>query len=201
MVAVVCAAFASSCGGGGASSCGTVSPCGGDPVGNWKFAGACTPGYAEFDNEFCPTATATVSMSPTGTMNVAADGSYSMNMTLKGAVTMTIPASCLTQGVITLTCGQLQQSIQASSANDPDSPITAVTCTGSSTCTCTMQMSSSTNDSGTWAVDGTTLSLSGGDGGEFCVKGSELHLITVDTTMTMGSMGQAKITNDIVAVK
>jgi hypothetical protein len=204
MVAVLCAAFASSCGGGGGvASCGKVSPCGGDPVGAWKFAGQCANTAAGIDsNDFCPTATASVAgLSVSGTATFSADSSYTMNIKQSGTVRMTIPASCLSQGGITFTCAQLQQSIQAALADDPDSPVASVTCAGAGGCTCSMTMSSTTSQSGTWTAEGTMLSLSGGDSGEFCVKDKELHLITVDTTMTMGTMGQAKITSDIVAVK
>lgn len=204
MVAVLCAALASSCGGGsgGVASCGKVSPCGGDPVGAWKFSGQCTNEISAFDNEFCPTATASLSgVSASGTATFSADSSYTVNLTQSATVNMTIPASCLSQGGITLTCAQLQQSIQAAIADDPDSPIASVSCSGVGGCSCSMRMSSTNSETGTWAVEGTTLSLSGGDGGDFCVKDKELHLITVDTTMTMGMMGQAKITSDIVAVK
>lgn len=203
MVAVLCSALASSCGGGGGvASCGKVSPCGGDPVGAWKFAGQCTNEAFAFDNDFCPAATASLGgISASGTATFSADASYTMNLTQSGTIYMTIPATCLSQGGITLTCAQLQQSIQAAIADDPDAPLGSVTCSGVGSCSCSMKMSSTESSTGTWTVEGTTLSLSGLDSGEFCVKDKELHLITVDTTMTMGTMGQFKITSDIVAVK
>jgi hypothetical protein len=204
MVVVLCAAIASSCGGGGGvASCGKVQPCGGDPVGTWKFAGQCANTADAFDNEFCPTATTSVSgLSASGTTTFSADGTYTLNVTESGTVQMTIPSSCLTQNGITLTCAQLQQSLQAAFADDPDSPIKSATCSGSSSCSCALTMSSTTTENGTYTVDGTSLSLSGGSGsGAFCVKDKELHLITVDTTMSMGTMGQVKISSDIVATK
>lgn len=205
MVAVLCAALASSCGSGsgGVASCGKVSPCGGDPVGAWKFTSQCVNDLSDFTDNFCPTATASLSgASASGTATFSADGTYSLNFMQSGTIQVTLPPACLKQGTLTLTCPQLQQLLQATFADDPDAPFTNVTCSGAGACSCSMTLTTTTADTGTWLVDGTTLSLSGGEsGGEFCVKDKELHLIDVDTTMTMGTMGEAKITSDVVAVK
>jgi hypothetical protein len=66
-------------------------------------------------------------------------------------------------------------------------------------------MTTTGRTSGTWSASGTRISLvsSTGDnaGGPYCVQGNELHLITLDMTITMGSMGTLKIDEDLVATK
>ena len=80
--------------------------------------------------------------------------------------------------------------------------IQSITCTGSSSCACAITAAMDlTNSSGTYVTAGTVLSLTPGDGtagdsGDYCVKGSSLHLLSIDTTMAM-----AKVVSDIVFTK
>jgi hypothetical protein len=66
------------------------------------------------------------------------------------------------------------------------------------------------SETGTYTVSGTTFSatttggaasmLTGGGPASYCVQGTTLHAITL-STMSMGSMGQAGIDEDTIAMK
>ena len=63
-----------------------------------------------------------------------------------------------------------------------------------------------TSDNGTYSAGGTSLSVisaitGNGNSGGYCVQGSTLHIITIDSTMNMGPMGQATIDEDVTATK
>ena len=74
-------------------------------------------------------------------------------------------------------------------------------CVGSSACTCTFTIPSMTvTDSGTWATSGTNILIDGSPS-PYCVQGNELHLMTLNTTMPMGAMGQANIDADVLLKK
>jgi hypothetical protein len=203
MGVLVCAALGASCGGGaGGGSCGKVQPCGGNPIGTWKFTRQCTTSAEGFMNALCPTATfSPADLNATGTATFSPDFTYTLSLTLAGTVQAKVPASCLMQGPFMLTCATVGPLIQTALASDPESPVTSVTCTGSSDCSCMMGISISNDESGTWAVNGTKLARNGSGGDDFCVQGSELHLLTANAGMPAGSMGQVEITSDVVAVK
>lgn len=78
-------------------------------------------------------------------------------------------------------------------------------CTGTSDCSCDVTVSITSDASGTWSTSGPDLTFTAANGDSttdgFCVKGRELHIMQVDQTMTMGTMGGAKITSDLVAVR
>jgi hypothetical protein len=159
-----------------------------------------------FQDPQCPTASASVgSVSTTGTVSFNPDKSYSTTETVSGSLNVALPASCLTQGGVTLNCAQFTQAFMAQ-AGMAGSPFSSGSCTGSSGCTCTFNFSPTPmTDVGTWSASGTNIALMssglGNNGGAYCVKGNEIHLITLDMTMPMGAMGTAKITTDIVALK
>lgn len=194
-----------SCGSGSGGSCGTVAACGGDPTGTWKFTSDCAPGAASaFKNAKCPAATANANLSATGTISFGADKSYSESITSNGSVVLMIPASCLPANGTT--CAQLGPMLQGSGGTGA-SPFSSATCSGTTSCTCNLVIAPTTTaDTGTWASAGTSIDLTSaangpGGGGPYCVKGNELHLLSVDMTMSMGPMGTATITEDIVGSK
>lgn len=202
--ALVCAVLWSSCGGGGGGgSCGKVQPCGGNPIGTWKFTRQCTTSIEGFMNDLCPAATVSPgNLTASGSATFSPDFTYSLSLTLSGTVQAKVPASCLKQGPFTLSCAELGPLVQTALAAQADSPFTSVTCAGATDCTCMVGLSVSGDDeSGTFAVIGTKLQLNGGDGDDFCVQGSELHLITTTTGVPMGSMGTMTISSDVVAVR
>jgi hypothetical protein len=137
-----------------------------------------------------------------GTVTFNADQTYALSLTQTGTVKVNVPAACLMQGGITLTCDQVAQVLQANLGST--SEFKSVTCTGTKGCSCVFGVSFTNDQSGTWAIADKTLTFnaSGGTAADgFCVQGNELHMMNVDQTMTMGTMGEAKITSDIVAVR
>jgi len=189
--------------GSGSGSCGKVQPCGGDVVGNWTIAGSCANGASmSAGSTSCPTATGTASTNASGTLSFAQDGSYMANVTLSGVATINYPQSCLTMSGVTITCTQLDQALQLQIAMTPG-VFQSAHCSGSGSCTCTLVLApQTTNEMGTYTTAGTTLAASGMlGGGPYCVQGNELHLISIDTTMPVGPMGQMVISSDIVATK
>ena len=75
--------------------------------------------------------------------------------------------------------------------------------TGTSTCVCPFTYQNPMNDTGTYTAIGNTLVLTSAASGsttthDYCVQGSTLHLIDVDTTLNTGPMGLATIDDDTV---
>jgi len=185
--------------GGDSGACG-VQPCGGDPVGNWHASSACADA-AELNMavlggvmSFCSTATLSgYSVRPSGTFNIAADMTYALNLTLNLTVSINVPSSCL----MGQSCALLSTALQAQVGTDG---VTAASCSGSSSCTCTVTGVQTEAEMGTYTTAGTEMTLTDStgstDGGPYCVQGSTLHLLTVDTTMAM-----AKIQSDMVFTK
>jgi hypothetical protein len=189
--------------GGSHGACG-VQPCGGDVVGNWQASSACA-NRAELNQEFlagimgyCEGATlGAVSTKPTGLMTFAADQTYSASLSMNATVGVNVPASCLSG----TSCAALTVLLQTALVGT--SGIQSASCMGSGSCTCTLNVVAAIEDSsGTYATAGTVLTLyatagtATGGGGDYCVKDTTLHLLTVDTSMPM-----ATITSDIVLRK
>jgi hypothetical protein len=189
--------------GGGSGSCGKVQPCGGSVVGNYSVSAAC------FDNAAltmeigmdCPGATANVSgINVSGNVSFNADMTYSMMETVSATISETIPPSCFTTNGVTLTCAQLDLSIQAALAQSPGTYQSAH-CSGSTTCTCTFVLASQTTSAtGTYTTAGTTITTTDSTGksssDSYCVQGNELHMVQVDMAMAMG-----KVQADLVLTK
>jgi hypothetical protein len=185
-------ALLASCGGDDDSaSCG-LTPCGGDVVGAWKFSSACATSSSLTDDviDDCPGATASLkSVKPTGSIDLKSNMTYSGSIALAIDMSITIPQSCLKQGAVTLTCGQLSSALNEVFKDDGGS----ASCTGSGTCTCTVsQKAPSESFSGTWRKDGNTLVLREQGGSDerqdYCVSGNTLQ-IRPTTNMAMGMMG------------
>jgi len=185
---------------GGPLECAQVEPCGGDVVGTWHLAAACinTAALTATIAAACPGASISkASVTVAGTVTYNADLTYAasgVNETI--SITEIVPLSCTGEA----TCAAFAQMIMAGATN----PLT-VSCTGSSTCTC---MVAGTNpvmaESGTYSTAGTTLSSTASGTGVqsddlYCVLGTNLHVVSIDTTMNMGPMGQATIESDVVA--
>lgn len=203
----VLVASASSCGSssgggggvGGPLGCAQVEPCGGDVVGTWTLAASCinTGALSAMLASVCPGASASAA-APTisGTLTFNSDLTYVANgVTGTVAITEVVPLSCTGDA----SCAAFAQTLTAGAT----SPV-SVNCSGSSTCTCAISGSMTTmTESGTYATTGTMLSTIPTTGAQsddpYCVKGSTLHVLSIDTTMNMGPMGQATIESDTVA--
>ena len=181
--------------GGGSGSCGKVTPCGGDVVGNWTISGACFNAAAlNMDiGMSCPGATVSITaLSVSGSVSFNADLTYTTVGTASISVRETIPASCLAAGGGTLTCAQLDQQIQQDIAANPSSTQSGH-CEGSSICTCTVTNGpQTTSETGTYTTSGTTLTFTDSAGSissnGYCVQGDELHVVQLDMTMPMGTI-------------
>jgi hypothetical protein len=173
-------------------------------VGTWSITSDCvsTAGAnAELQassNYFCPAATASVAgIKHTGTLVFNADASYTIDSVVQSlSLRITLPNSCLNG----MQCSEVTQAFAT------DSTFQSATCAGGSSCVCTIVAAPQTViDSGTYTTAGTTLEVqsttSGTDAVPYCVQGDKFHLITLDTTMNMGLMGQMTVEEDVVAIK
>ena len=186
--------------GGGNGSCGMVEPCGGNLVGTWNVTGECINSMVldPQTQAICAQATITnisIAVSGTGTFN--ADMTYSQAENVTVMVTWSVPASCLAGETCDYFAGMFQSQLPAN---------TTFTCTGSSACTCTEAAAGSANDNGTYAITGSSISITSAvsgatSSGGYCVQGSTLHLITLDATMDTGPMGGATINKDVILTK
>ena len=196
------ASILSSCGGGG-GSCGKVQPCGGDVVGTYNVSAACFDSAAlsmQIGMD-CPGASVSISgLKVSGTGSFNADLTYSINETISASLVETFPPSCLTMSGVTVTCAQLDQSIQALLIQNPGTYQSAH-CSGSSSCSCTFVLAShTTSETGTYTTSGTTITTTDSTGTSsstpYCAQGNELHMLQVDMTMAMG-----KVQADLVLTK
>lgn len=153
------------CGGDddGNLDCGDFSACGGDPVGDWSVVDACVDRAPDPEIENCPDASASIGdVVVDGTVMVRDDGSYATDVDISGTVVISVPLSCLQGG----TCADLSQAAGVPCTDNGDA------------CDCTGDFDDSTQETGTWEVTGSTLTLtdSGGDSSDasFCVQGDVL---------------------------
>lgn len=193
------------CGGSSDGMCGNTAACGGNIVGAWKITNSCisVDVSSMADGFDCPGGTAVPSgFKITGNVTYSADMTYATNTTVSGNVIVTMPSTCLMEGGITLTCGQLQQGVQASLAG---TPFTSATCSASgSGCACTLvlspQASTSTGTYTTTAAGLLTETEAGGtpDRSDYCVKGSSL---TISPEAGASMMGQDGVSGTITLTK
>jgi hypothetical protein len=186
-------------GNGAGASCGGLEPCGGNIVGTWVVSSSCI-NSAALSSTFqqssgCATATASVSnLTNSGSLQFNSDMSYAITAFAQSfTLHVTVPTSCLGGQ----TCANFQTTLQGNSPT--------ATCTGSTTCVCDVPNSSSDTESGTYTISGTsvvtTSTAAGTSTVPYCVQGSTIHFIQLDTTMNMGPMGQATIDQDVIAQK
>lgn len=191
------------CGGDGGNSCGTFTPCGGNVVGRWNITQSCISA-AEMMTAECPgqqVDSSGLKMSGSTTFN--ADMTYAGQVTISGSMSTTIPASCLMQDGITVTCEQLNAFFQLSLQEDPEAPFSAVSCSkAGSGCRCSFTFkATSSSEQGTYATAGNVLTLTSSDGdaesSDYCVSGNKLQ---VKPTM-MAGMGEMDISGLVVFTK
>ncbi|MFZ5893479.1 MAG: hypothetical protein ACOY0T_20630 [Myxococcota bacterium] len=200
------------CGGNAESStsCGEVQPCGGNPIGTWKIAESCLDDKALADELLeslqmfgCSSASVqSAHLKTTGNASYNADQSFTTSTSSTFDATLLIPSSCITRAGFTLTCDQLTSAL-AQLMSDEIGNLTCSTTSGG--CNCKVVTPPRTlMESGTYSVSGTRLVQTSSNGSsadaEFCVQGSELHMIALDTS-NLDTMGRPKIVADIVAIK
>jgi hypothetical protein len=189
-------------GSGGATACGTVEPCGGNPTGTWSLTSECLnlaeaslAVQAEF---YCPQAVTTATQSTiSGSATFNTTGSYNITQNLTGTITFTLPTAC-TSGLACADYG-LYETLNMLPGN-------SLQCTGTGPCACVETQTNSGSDSGTYTMSGSTLNVNSTTTGlsgtlAYCVQGTTIHFITVDGTMNTGPGGQATIVKDILGQK
>lgn len=193
------------CGGSSSQSgggCGAASACGGDIVGTWQVSSSClaVDTSSMMDSTSCPGETASASGTKiTGTISYNADKTYSSTLTTSGSVVVTLPASCLTQQGVTVTCAQLQQALSGAMS----STFSSVTCAESGGgCACSVGLNPVTaTQTGSYSTAAGVLTQTetGGspDDSNYCVQGNTL-------TISPGSGSNAMsngVTGSIVLTK
>ena len=170
-LASVMTPLVSACG-SSSGSCGKVTPCGGDVVGNYNISSSCINNAALNMMDVIPNCTgATVNAAAvkvTGSGSFNADMTYSVTESLNASVSETIPASCLTttsNGItVTLTCAQVDQVIQQLVQMQP-TMFQSAHCAGASSCTCSFVLAPQMmTETGTYVTSGTTLTTTSSTG-------------------------------------
>jgi hypothetical protein len=190
-------------------TCGQVEPCGGDLVGTWDLTGGCvnqtalSASVASMVNGCSGLTVAVSGFMISGSITFNADMSYSTAGAMESFMfTETLPASCIGGLSCALLSSQLSSMLQA----NPQPGITFISCTGSSSCACSFDAQvAPTGEAGTYTISGHTVTTmptaASASATDYCVQGTQLHVISLDTTMHTGPMGQATIDADIVANK
>ena len=103
-------------------------------------------------------------------------------------------------------CDDVAASITAELQSSPQPLLTLIGCAvaGNDDCLCTFDVAVfSPGPAGTYTVTGGSLTTTSAVGTAAtvvtCVQGSQLHIVSLDTTMSTGPMGGATITADVVA--
>ena len=174
--------------------CGTESACGGDVVGTWQVSSSCLAVDASsmMGSMGCPGATTSASGTKiTGTITYSADKTFTSNLTTSGSLVITLPASCLTQQGVTVTCAQLQQALNGTM----NATFSSATCTESGGgCACSVALNAVTsNETGTYSTSGGVLTQTDTSGipddSNYCVQGGQLSLAAGASAMSSGVTG------------
>jgi hypothetical protein len=177
----------SSAGGSSGATCEAVTACGGDLTGDWKVIAVCVD-QTSLDaqaKQICDSASvALVSPKVTGSIAYKADKTFTQTASTADATAeFTLAASCLKQGSATFTCDEVQAEL------NPDAAAPATTCVAASGggCKCSAKVHESSMSSGTYALSGTSVTLTAGtdiEKQDYCVKGDKLYLLpTADSAL------------------
>jgi hypothetical protein len=202
---------ASGCVGGGGSRemCAEVEPCGGDVQGTWSTVASCSDPVSakaavlSLFGLSCPAGTDATLRSDTFARDIdtsfASDGTYSGTIVSSGTIRIDVPLGCLGSA----TCSDLDAGVRAMMA--PAGPLVAGACTGGDTCACYLTQGNTISESGTYTLSGHVIETIKADGTksdtDYCVVGSRLHFLNVDTSSSRGPSGQATIAADVVLEK
>jgi hypothetical protein len=148
-------------------SCPGESSCGGDPVGEWVFAAACSP--YELGYWFCEEERSTLRVTVRGPLRLAADGTFEGEMDRTTRATLELPRSCMPGDAEEL-CGQVDELYAADGS-----------CTmGTDACRCTESASGVYPLSGTWSIRSPGRLVLDEDEFDYCVSGDRLDIRLVD---------------------
>lgn len=167
-----------------AGSCAAFTPCGGDVVGTWSIQNMCLTGGAADLIEGCPAATLSLDgIKGSGTITFNPNMTTTENITISGAMTLTVPTSCF----MGATCAQIDAGFRTALLNDPETPFSAVSCSGSGPCSCRMTFKDTpaTTEMDTYMISGNKIIDGDGEAQEYCVSGKTMN---VRSTMPMAGM-------------
>jgi hypothetical protein len=184
LVALGMSALFLSCGGDDDNgSCGAFTPCGGDVVGTWTIKNMCVTGGGAGAVEDCPGATSTFEgIKGSGTITFNANMTTTENVAISGSMKMNLPASCL----MGATCAQVDAGLKAAFLGDPEAPFSAVSCSGSGSCTCNVTFKGTSMMSmDTYTISGNKITDGEGEEQEYCVSGKTLNM---RSSMSMAGM-------------
>ena len=193
--------FVSACAGKHESSgtCSNSAGCGGNIVGTWKIESSCVSVNPEAMMSGTCTGTSedTSGLKISGSVTYAADMTYTSNTTVSGSAKVTLPAACLMQNGITLTCDQLSQAL----AGQPMMMgATAGSCTATSGggCSCKVTITSQSNSAtGTYTTTGSgaltqTPNTGTTETDAYCVRGSTLTISPSSDSTSKGTLTLSK---------
>lgn len=164
-----------------ATACsGTFNACGGDPTGTWELVTLCVEGdlvsglNADMATEdpACANTFSAARLAMGGQVTYG-DGNYSFDATMEMAETITYTPACVSAvrpGLVlsASVCGQLEDGLN----REPGSKMTC-SYTGTS-CDCQGTLVHVNNTSGTYTVDGSTITEDSGTSYEYCVSGGTM---------------------------
>jgi hypothetical protein len=183
-----------SCSGSSGTACGQVEPCGGDVVGSWSIVGSCLSPAGMFSTDrdalfgqFCTGGTNSSVDVKGDNSTVSWVGAWSFNATMTYAVSILASVHETFSCDDGETCTALDTAIKA--AEGTYSTIQSAGCTaggGSGVCNCTIEWASFNDDAGTYADNGTALSLAATSGLPtaqigYCVQGNTMHWIPTES--------------------
>jgi hypothetical protein len=196
---VLAMAVLPSCGGSSkgddSGSCENADGCGGDVVGEWTISSSCldVDTTQMMGSSGCPGVTGRASdWNVTGSITFTSDLTYSSTTTVSGNVIVTLPATCLTQQGVTLTCAQVQDSLESSLSGSDFSSARCSSSAGNG-CACTVGLTPiSSTASGTYTTTAAgvlTQTQTGGTSSSsaYCVQGSTMTLSPEEMSMGTAS--------------
>jgi hypothetical protein len=185
--------------GGGAgvdisTSCPTLTPCGGNLVGTWRLQTLCSNSTC---TSGCPDEIKSLTYSGNVLYDFTSDGRVNVVGTLNADLEISVSDACAQSANLAdaQTYCTEQQSSASGSGGAGDS--SSFDCTYKApNCECSVKGSTAIDDSGTYAVSGTqvTITSSGGDSmlttstSSFCVSGDTLIVGASDGTMRTGGV-------------
>ena len=168
------------------STCPVVTPCGGNLVGDWAIKQECVELGVDAPPGLCAGTTIGVSdLTAVGTVSFKADNTMSTSGTFSFTETIRFPGSCFTADQCTAYAAAL--SAQASVMN-PHCAYAAAT-----GCSCTMTASQVAMSSGTYQVQGSTLTITSTAAAQpevdsFCVAGNTLSILQSNADGTSATL-------------
>lgn len=176
---------------GSGSTCPAFTPCGGSLVGDWTVEHVCLSiSTTKALTQACSGASFTVSpLTATGTVSFKADNTMTSSALISFQESLHYPAICFTEAQCMLVATQLSAATGVSEAQCGYDAVTG--------CSCTLTSSQATMGSGTYAVQGTNVTMTNAATGRtevdsFCVSGNQASFYQVNANGITSSMTVTK---------